>query len=178
MRQPGTISFVFGCIFACIFVLWGADRIYQGIQYDRAVGGHLKRAADANTIALAKVELKAAIVGMDARGLTCTGNQIDLCYTSVLYTTPDEDVGYWRLNIKETLRDLEQVPEGAGHLLISNTLMRVRESLLDAENGGDVVTAPSGISVYPNNHGFAFWGGISLLGWGLLWGVALRDVAV
>ena len=41
----------------------------KNIQFDRNCGGYLKRAADANTIELAKVELSRAIKYMDENKL-------------------------------------------------------------------------------------------------------------
>jgi len=147
-------------------------RIVKNIQYDRDIGGHLKLAADANSTELAERKIKLAIDGMEAWGL-CNGGG-DNCFTSVVYRTPDEDVGYWRENIEGTLTDLQAMSdeERADNLIESNTLIKVRETLMDAGESGDKVTDPDGISVYPNNTGYAWWGWLSLIGLGvgaLMW---------
>ena len=74
------------------------------IQYDRDVAGHLKLAADANNLERAQGKLQVAVDGMERRGL-CNGKG-DNCFTSVLYRTPEDDVGYWRANIEDTLIDI------------------------------------------------------------------------
>jgi hypothetical protein len=84
------------------------------------------------------------------------------CYTSVLYTTPNENIAFWRRNIQKTLVDLEALPPDADHLTRSNTLMKVRETLLDGGQRGDYVTEPEGLSVYGHNKK------CFLIGWGSL----------
>jgi hypothetical protein len=131
--------------------------IVLSIQYDRAIGGHLKLAADANNTALAQRKITLATEGMEAWGLCNEGGKD--CFSSVIYRTPDEDVGFWRENIQNTLADLENMSdeERADNLIESNQLMKVRETLLDNSSSGDKVTSPEGISRYPNNVGFAWW---------------------
>lgn len=138
------------------FLVWLVVIIVAGIQYDRRIGGHLELASIANQPATAIEELKLAIQGMDADGITC--NQPRQCYTSVLYTEPDEDVGFWRQNIEQTLADLEALPPDADHLKVSNTLLKVRETLTTEGKDGSSINDPSGISLYPNNRAFAWWG--------------------
>ncbi len=70
------------------FCLWAGARILNNIQFDRGCEGHLKRAADANTIAVAIPEVDKALKYIEDNDLT-EG------YTSILYNTPDEDIGYW-----------------------------------------------------------------------------------
>ncbi len=138
-----------------MLVLYGGVRILNNITYEQDVGGHLKRAADANQPQLALEEINIAIKGMERLGLC---NEIESnpkaeCYTSVLYTTPNEDIGFWRTNIIQTARDLENLPAESSHLDIS--LIKIRETLLD---GGKTVTDPEGISIYPRNTLWAvFW---------------------
>lgn len=140
------------------FVAWGGTRIVLNIQCKQDITGHLKRAADANQPALAVEELETAVEGMDAWGLCNEGG--DNCYTSIIYRTPDEDVAFWRGNVAQTVDDLKALPEDADHLEVSNTLMKVRETLMD--HGQNLnVTYPLGISVYPNNVTYLLWGAAS-----------------
>lgn len=136
--------------------------IVLSIQFDREIGGHLKLAADANNTEMAERKLTLAVDGMEKWEL-CNGGG-DNCFTSVLYRTPDEDVGYWRENIESTLADLQSMTpeERADNLIESNQLIKVRETLLDSGAGGDEVTKPDGISRYPNNVSFSLWGWLSL----------------
>lgn len=137
--------------------------VVLSIQFDREIGGHLKLAADANNTEMSERKLKLAVDGMEQWGLCNEGG--DNCFTSILYRTPDEDVGYWRENIENTLADLQAMtPEKrADNLVESNQLIKVRETLLDAGQSGDFVTAPSGVSRYPNNGTYALWFWISLI---------------
>lgn len=127
-----------------LIVIWTVIRGLAEIRFERGCEGHLKRAADANTIELAIQETQTAVDYMEAQGLTAG-------YTSVIYTTPDEDIGFWHQNIKASLEELKSVSPEATPLVKSNVLLKLRETLLDHGQHGDTVTAPTGISVYPFN---------------------------
>lgn len=122
--------------------------IVKNIQFNQNCGGHLKRAADANTVDLAKEELRSALNYIENNGLTSG-------YTSILWRTPDEDIGFWYNNIKTAYQELDSVPNDV--LTRTNSLMKLRETLLDHGTSEDSITCPDGISKYPNN-----------LTWGLL----------
>lgn len=136
-------------------LLWAGLRIYNCIVYDIDCGGHIKRAADANTVDLATQEMKTVITYLEARGMTSG-------YTSVLYRTPDEDVGFWYQNLKASLDELNKVKPETTQLERSNILIKLCETLLD--HGESVtVTDPSGISIFPNNVAYAWFGWLSLV---------------
>lgn len=142
---------------------WGGTRIVNAITYTQDVSGHLKLAADANSTELAERRLALAIEGMDARGICKNGG--DDCFTSVLYRTPQDNAGYWRENIEDTLANLQAMTEEerADNLIESNQLIKVRETLLDSGKNGDHVTDPDGISIYGYNGTFAWWSALSLI---------------
>lgn len=143
------------------FLAWAAVTIVLSIQYDRSIGGHLELAANANQPDTAIEELKLALQGMDGDGLTC--NKPRQCYTSVMYTEPDEDLGFWRMNIEQTLGDLEALPPDADHLKVSNTLLKVRDSLTGQGESGTHIIDPSGVSRYPHNAIMGWWGWLSAI---------------
>lgn len=130
-----------------LLALCGVRAVKQ-INFTRDCGGHLKRAADANTIPLAVQELETAIGYIERHGLTHG-------YTSVLYQTPDEDMGFWYRNLNDSLRELKGLAPQATELERSNVLLKLRETLLDHTQSGERVTAPEGISRFPNNRLFA-----------------------
>ena len=142
-------------------IVFGAF-IYQKTMFKKNVSGYLKRAADANTIELAHEELDRALTYLEANDLT-EG------YTSVLYETPDEDIGFWYRNLKASKEELEKL-DNPSALEKTNVLMKLRETLTDTGERTRV-TSPDGIHLYPYN---AVWAG---LGWGSLiaffWGCIL-----
>lgn len=141
---------------------------YDQIQLNRGIIGHLKRAADANTVELALSELKSALNAAKAQGLT-EG------YTSVLYTLPSEDVGYWYKNLKAAENELEKVGEQATQLERSNLLLKLRETLMDHSGQlGDQVTYPPGLARFPNNKPIAFGGSFLLIMTLVAWGFMLN----
>lgn len=60
--------------------------------------------------------------------------------------------------MSEAYAELEKLPEDATSLEKSNLLIKLRESLTDEEKNGVSVTIPDGISVYPNNVLYFWWG--------------------
>lgn len=136
-----------GCFFTiCTFVLLATIGTYigMGIVFNVNCSGHLKRAADANTIEIAKTELDIALEYLEQEGLT-EG------YTSVLYKTPDEDISFWYSNLKAASVELGNISADASTLETSNALMKLRETLLDKGEKSEHITAPAGISRYPYN---------------------------
>lgn len=159
-NKSGIIAIVLLIVFCCIaFGAWSTIRIVKSVVFNIECNGHLKRAADASTTELAKQELKIALTYLEEKNITQG-------YTSVLYQTPDEDIGFWYKNLKESLAELEKVTLEATQLEKTNLLMKLRETLLDqssGESGGIEVTCPSGISIFPNNVVYCFFGWISAL---------------
>ena len=151
---------IIGTTSLLIFIL---VRGISAIAYEQNISGHLKLAADANSTELAEKQLKIAIDEMERLGL-CNSHG-DECFTSIIYRTPNEDVGFWRSNIESTFEDLSNMSkeERANNLIESNQLIKVRETLLDAGERGDNVTDPAGISIYPNNGAYAVWGILSFI---------------
>jgi len=140
-----------------LFVLvWSVPRTILSIQFDRNCTGYLKRAADANTVELAKAQLAIAIQYARAHGDTAG-------FTSVLYRTPDEDVGFWFSNLTASLQELESLKLDASPLERSNMLMKLRETLLDQGTKSVGVTTPDGISVFPHNMAWAFFGWLAMV---------------
>jgi len=151
------------------FLAWAGFRIYWGVQYNIHVEGYLKRAADANTVSLAQRELQKALEGIEERNWT-SGS------THILWYSPASDVEFWYTNLKEAEAELSTINEESAPLERSNMLMKLRETILDDNSeGGVVVTAPAGISIYPHNKLYCLWAGLSLAWGGLIAYSTLRE---
>jgi hypothetical protein len=154
-----------------MLMLLGGYRTYKGIIFNIECSGHIKRAGDANTPELARPELDKAIAYLE-------NNDLVDGYTSILYRTPDEDLGFLYRNLTISRAELDRVidNDSSTQLEESNVLMKLRETLLDHGEKGLVVTSPSGISVYPNNVFLAFigWAGFIVMCFG---GIAATVVA-
>jgi len=148
------VLFIIGCL---LFLGWNVTRFYMSeVQFEQNCGGHLKRAADANNVTLAKEELRAALDYIEKEDLT-EG------YTSIFYRTPDEDLSFWYRNVKSAYENVARIDQDSiGDLEESNLLIKLRETLVD-KGQSTTVTVPSGISVYPSNKLFAFWVSLSSL---------------
>jgi hypothetical protein len=143
-------------VFTTLFLLWSGIRIYNDIHFNINCGGYLHRAAYANTIELAAPALQTAIQYVEANGLT-NG------YTSVIYRTPGEDVGFWYSNLKQAENELNKLDKNSTTLEKSNTLMKLRESLVSQTGEGASLICPEGISVYPYNTALFWMGWLSAL---------------
>jgi len=117
--------------------------IVKSIKFDQQCGGYLKQAADANTPELALERINVAISYIEKNHLT-EG------YTSLMWKTEDENIGFWYNNIVACRDELQSCLESS-QLEKTNVLMKVRESLTDNGDSGVNLTIPDGISKYPNN---------------------------
>lgn len=129
-----------GFVLPCVTVV-------KSIQFKQRCSGYLKQAADAGTVELAMERLGKAITYLDDHNIT-EG------YTSILWKTEDENVGFWYQNLKACYSELEDAA-GASQLEKTNVLMKVRESLTDEGEDGTKLTLPDGISRYPHNVAYA-----------------------
>ena len=122
-------------------------RIILGIQFDQNCGGYIERSANANTIQLAVASLATATTYLDEHNIRSG-------YTSILYKTPDEDVGYWSQNLHAALDELKAVKPETTQLERTNILLKLRETLT-AQDGAQTII-PKGISIHGNNKEY-FW---------------------
>lgn len=130
--------------------------IYQRIEMNKNCIGYLKQAADANTINVAKAQLSKSLNYLEKNSMT-TG------YTSILYNTPNEDVGFWYSNLKISYNELSKIDSNSSSLEKTNILMKLRETILDNNEKGDSVTVPPGLARYPYNLLWAIINVISFL---------------
>jgi len=170
-NSGGSKNFVQGVtviISALVFLVTLIIGIVAEIQFGRHYEGHLKRAADANSLQLAENELTVAVAYLDDNGYnTEEGRNLAVWddHTNVLWTTPDKQLSFHYNNVTASLAGVREViakGDGATPLEKSNVLMKLRETLLDDSSSGHNVTYPGGMSVYPYN--LEIWLGL-LLPW-------------
>lgn len=166
MGKVSKVFSVLAIIATIVFGAWATVRIVKYVQFDLNCTQYIKRAADANTVELAKEELEKAISYAEENNLT-EGT------VSIFLHQPKNDVGYWYSNLTESYTELEKLPEDASSLEKTNVLMKLRETLTDENESGVVVTIPDGISIYPNNILYFWWGILSLI-FGLIFWVMVR----
>lgn len=129
--------------------------IVKSIKFTQQCSGYLKQAADANTAELALSRINIAIEYVEDHELTSG-------YTSAIWRTEDENIGFWYENLKACQEELTRCLDGT-QLEKSNVLMKVRESLTDDGEKGTKLTIPNGISRYPYNLLFGIWNLISII---------------
>lgn len=165
MRKNYTLFVVLTIAAMLSFGGWGVTRTIKAISFDNNCGQYLKRAADANSIEMAKEELGIAISYAERNNLT-EGT------VSIFLHQPKNDIGYWYRNMKAAYEELEDVPEDTSRMEKTNILMKLRETLTDEGENGVEVTIPKGISIYPSNVAYFWWSIISLIAmciFGVLW---------
>jgi len=131
--------------------------IVLSVRMNQDMGGYLARASHANTIEMAVSNLEPAIAYIEQHRLTDG-------YTSVLWRTPDEDIGYWYQNLKASITELQGISPDSSLLERTNVLMKLRETLTrDSGESGTSIVVPDGLSRYPSNTLFGFWFWLSFL---------------
>jgi len=149
-----TLNWFIAIVATVLFFVWAATRIVATVQFNINCKQYLKRAADASTIEMAKEELEKAISFAEEKRLT-EG------VVSIFLKQPKNDLGYWYRNMVEAYSELDKIPETVTSLEQSNVLMKLRESLTDETETGISVTVPDGISIYPYNPSYFWWGLLS-----------------
>lgn len=123
--------------------------IYKDFTLGRDVISYLKLTADAPTIERADMLLSKALTSINNRQLT-SGN------SAVIWRTPINDIGIWYSQITAVANTLkialrnDSLGNRVSQLEKDNTLMKLREVLLDDGEAGTAVTHPANLSVYPN----------------------------
>lgn len=130
-------------IFAAIWVAATIWFCSMRIQFSQNCSGYLFQAADANTVELAAERLGKALEYIESKGWTDG-------YTSILWKTEDENIGFWYTNLKASLQELVSVKESS-QMEQTNVLMKLRETLLDSGEKGEHLTIPRGLWKYPYN---------------------------
>lgn len=121
---------------------------YNSFIYNKECGYFITQAAKASTIEIAQSSLKTAVYYLDNHGLA-NGN------TAPYFETPLEDLGFYYRNLKASLANLDSIKVNATSTDISNTLIKLHESLS--------MPVPPGIENYPNNLAYSLWLWISII---------------
>ena len=97
---------ILAIVFTLVFCGWATVRIVKNVQFNLSCEAYLKRAADANTVDLAKTELKKALNYMDENDLT-EG------IVSIFLKNPANDIEFWYNNITAAYEELQNLSEEA-----------------------------------------------------------------
>ena len=133
-------------------VIWVAAMIWfisLRVEFKQNCTGYLKQAADANTIELAIDRLDKAIEYVESKNWTDG-------YTSILWKTEDENIGFWYKNLKASRIELEKALCST-QMEQTNVLMKLRETLTESGEDGTYITYPCGLWKYPKNLEFAIF---------------------
>lgn len=145
------IFFALVLLFCIVGIIsMGIVRIVKAVHFDQNCEGYLTRATNSGTVENAVAQLKIGLEYIEKEKLT-EG------FTSVMWKTPDEDLGFWYKNIKDTYTSLVELPKTSSELERSNALMKLREVLMSQGEKGSFITIPEGITIYPNNAGYMFF---------------------
>lgn len=139
--------------FICILIslVLPAVLIVKSIKFTQDCRGYLQQCSNSNSVELALDRLDLAVQYLERNDLT-TG------YTSVLWKTEDDNIGFWYENLQTCRQELEKALD-ATQLEQTNVLMKVRESLVENGEKGEVLIIPNGIVKYPHNllYGIGLW---------------------
>ena len=162
MKKFKSIFLILAIVCSIVFCVWSVIRIVKAVQFDLNCEAYLKRAANANTVEMAKEELAKAIKYAEENNLT-EG------IVSIFLKNPANDIGFWYKNITAAYDELKNLPEDSTPLERTNVLMKLRESLTDRSDGGTAVIVPDGITIYPDNVLYFWWGLLSCTALCVFW---------
>ena len=138
--KKGLTYILIGLILPCTLIV-------KGVQFTQDCKGYLEQCSNANSVEMALDRLDRAVRYLERNDLT-TG------YTSILWKTEDENIGFWYENLQTCRQELIKALD-ATQLEQTNVLMRVRESLVKNGEKGEFLIIPDGIVKYPHNLGYA-----------------------
>ena len=163
MKKSAKIFLTLAIICTLIFIAFITMTIIKAVEFGFNCEAYIKRACDANTVEIAKVELAKAIEYAEE-------NKLTEGIVSIFLKNPKNDIGFWYKNMKAAYEELDNLNEDATPLEKTNVLMKLRESFTDNDTGdGTSVTVPGGISLYPNNVEYFWWGMISGIAMFVFW---------
>jgi len=163
MKKFKSIFLILAIVTTLVFCVWATVRIVKTVQFGLNCEAYLQRAANANTVDMAKEELVKAIEYIEQNNLT-EG------IVSIFLKNPANDMGFWYRNIKSAHDELVNLPADSSPLEKTNVLMKLRESLTSNDsNGSTNVIVPEGITVYPNNVMYFWWGMLSCIALCVFW---------
>lgn len=161
-----------GAVSLVAFLAWCGVRIAMGISFDIDLENYVSQAASSPSPQIASQKLGMAIDAAQRRGLT-QGN------TGIFFTYPTNDVGFWYQRLVDSRAILSHLAPNDTPLEVSNTMMRVHESLTaSGSKGAQETVSPDGISIYPHNVPFFWWGLLSALFACLFIGWAIVDLDI
>lgn len=134
------------------FCVWALIRLVAADDFTVKVKGHLQNYVEAGTIETAEEELTAAIVALEKKQLT--EGQI-----SIFGKDPNNDIGTWYKNLLRSREELKTLSKEN----INNQLFGLERQRKGLTGGQDSVQHPQGISIYPYNEQFFWWGAWSII---------------
>jgi len=163
MKKFKAIFLILAIVTTLVFCVWSTVRIVKAVQFGLDCEAYLQRAANANTVDMAKEELVKAIDYIEKNNLT---DEI----ISIFLKNPANDLSFWYRNIKSAHDELVNLPEDSTPLEKTNVLMKLRESLTNNDsNGSTNIIVPQGITVYPDNVMYFWWGTLSCAALCVFW---------
>ena len=163
MKKFRSLFLILAIVCTLVFCVWATIRIVKSVQFGLNCEAYLQRAANANTVEMAKEELAKAISYIEENNLT-EG------IVSVFLKNPTNDMGFWYRNISAAYDELKNLPDDSTPLEKTNVLMKLRESLTDSDsNGSTNIIVPEGITVYPNNVMYFWWAMLSCIALCVFW---------
>jgi len=134
--------FSVSCVLVATMVTTIMSMFIQSMELDRCCLQHLRLAANASTVDMAESQLRTAISWLE-RHKGKTGS------TALIYRTPDTDYGYWLANLKASADELRQLGPDSTQTDRTNTLLKLRETIMDNDASGSYVAVPENLATFP-----------------------------
>ena len=132
-----------GIILILIGLICPVMIVVKNVQFNQECKGYLRQCSNASSVELALERLDLAIRYVERNDLTSG-------YTSILWKTESDNIGYWYDNLMTCRKELKKAVNSS-QLEQTNTLLKIRESLTENGEKGEYIVLPEGIVKYPHN---------------------------
>ncbi|MFC3813303.1 hypothetical protein [Lacihabitans lacunae] len=136
-----------GIVLILICILIYRSRYQKESILNQKVTNNLTKAVNASTKEIASEELTKTLTYLKSKKLTKG-------FTSIMWKTKNEDIGYWYENLEASKRKL-QPQKSANRLENTLALKKLNEAIMDTGKKTRPIV-PEGLAVYPNNKQWAF----------------------
>ena len=141
---------IFLVIFVICFLGWLAARGVSAIAFDLGCENHIHLAKGSADFDVAAKEIGIATSYMEENNLT-EGT------VSIFFKDPRNNLSFFYNNLKEIQRQYLSFPKESTEIERNRFVERIQSSL-------SIVSSPRGISIYPHNKLYFWWGTISGVG--------------
>lgn len=158
--RKGVFYLLCSILATIIFLTWAVFRLNALFEFQEEIQGYLQNYVEAGTVDVALDNLNKALQALEEKEMT-DGT------TGIFREYPNDDVGLWYNNLLKSRNQLIAI-ENQSEYAKSIILEKQRNGLT---GNGTSIELPEGISAFPHNKIFFWWGTMSGIAAVVFWGI-------